>query len=120
MGIVVYTNDCLQQRIALSIHDREPDNAPVEPMSLKPWTRVERVRARFPSRTFSIRSPSFPDPLPVGPFLLLDEADVTARINVMEFPRSRNDSVPVEPDVIAVELWLRAASNRAEPQARGA
>lgn len=104
-GIIIYTNGCLQQRISISIHAAEPDPSPVEPMSGKAWTRIEAVEARFPSKTFSIAGPSFPNPLPNGPLFFLDRTNVTARISWMEFQGSRDDSVPVEPDVIAVELW---------------
>lgn len=104
-GIVVYTNDCLQQHIRIAIHDCKPDHSPTETMSGKPWTRIETVKARFPSQRFGISSPSLPDPWPAGPVFLLDAEDVTARIGWMEFEGSRDDSVPVEPDVIDITLW---------------
>jgi len=104
-GIVVYTNDCLQQHIRIAIHDREPDHSPTETMSGKSWTRVETVKARFPSRSFAISSPSLPDPWPSGPIFLLDAEETSARISWMEFEGSRDDSVPVEPDVIDITLW---------------
>lgn len=106
-GIVIYTGGCLQQHIRISIYESEPDHAPVEPMSGKPWTRIETVEARFPSQKFTISSPSMPDPLPCGPIFLLDAATVTARIGWMEFQGSRDDSVPVEPDVIEIAFWAR-------------
>lgn len=104
-GLVVYTQDCLQQHIRISIYDAEPDPSPVEQMSGKPWTRVETTPACFPSRKFTISSPSMPDPFPAGPVFLLDSGKVAARINWMEFEGSRDDSVPVEPDVIEITLW---------------
>ncbi|TWT14928.1 hypothetical protein [Reyranella sp. CPCC 100927] len=104
-GLVIYTHDCLQQHIRIAIHDSEPDHAPVEAMSGKPWTRVETAQACFPSRRFTISSPSAPHPLPGGPVFFLDAATVTARISWMEFQGSRDDSVPVEPDVIEIALW---------------
>lgn len=104
-GLVVYTQSCLQQHIRISIYDTEPDHSPVEMMSGKPWTRIETAAARFPSRKFMISSPSMPDPLPAGPVFLLDAERVTARICWMEFQGSRDDSVPVEPDVIEITLW---------------
>ncbi|WP_426960281.1 hypothetical protein [Muricoccus radiodurans] len=109
-GLVVYTGDCLQQHVHIAIHDAEPDHAPAEPMSGKPWTRVEAARARFPGRRFAISSPSLPDPLPCGPFFLLPSETVEVRIAWMEFEGSRDDSVPVEPDVIEVALWPVRAS----------
>ncbi|MCR0984651.1 hypothetical protein [Roseomonas populi] len=104
-GLVVYTEGCLQQRIDIAIHDAEPDHPPAEPMSGNPWTRTGMAELSFPSRRFSISSPSSPDPLPCGPFFLLDSAAAKARINWMEFQGSRDDSVPVEPDVISIALW---------------
>lgn len=106
-GIVIYTGGCLQQHIRIAIHDAEPEHAPVEPMSGKPWTRIETVEPHFPSRKFTISSPSMPDPLPCGPVFFLDAAAVTARISWMEFQGSRDDSVPVEPDVIEIAFWAR-------------
>ena len=104
-GLVIYTEGSLQQHIRIAIYDTEPDHSPTEDMSGNPWTRIETVTARFPSRKFTLSSPSAPDPLPSGPFFLLDTADVMARISWMEFQESRDDSVPVEPDVIAITLW---------------
>ena len=104
-GLVVYTQGCLQQHIRISIYDTEPDHSPVEQMSGKPWTRVGTTGAYFPSRKFTISSPSTPNPLPAGPVFLLDTERVAARIAWMEFQGSRDDSVPVEPDVIEITLW---------------
>ncbi|MGU3538010.1 hypothetical protein [Methylobacterium sp. A54F] len=106
-GLVVYTQDCLQQHVRIAIHDAEPDRRDTEPMSGKPWSQVETAVARFPSRRFLLSSPSMPDPLPCGPFFLLDEGTVGVRVSWMEFQGSRDDSVPVEPDVIDIELWPR-------------
>lgn len=107
MGLVIYTLDCLQQKIRILIHDSEPVHSPVETMSGKPWTRIEYVEANFPSKKFTISSPSTPYPLPGGPVFFLETATVAARINWMEFQDSRDDSVPVEPDVIEIVLWTR-------------
>lgn len=104
-GLVVYTQSCLQQHIRISIYDTEPEHSPIDQMSGNPWTRVETARACFPSRKFAISSPSMPDPLPAGPLFLLDAEDVAVRISWMEFQGSRDDSVPVEPDVIEITLW---------------
>ncbi len=104
-GLVVYTESCLQQHIRIAIYDTEPDHAPVEQMSGRPWTRVETTEACFPSRTFTLSSPSMPDPLPAGPLFLLATERAAARISWMEFQGSRDDSVPVEPDVIEITLW---------------
>lgn len=106
-GLVIYTNDCLQQHIRIRIFDTEPDHLPAEQMSGNPWTKVETIEACFPSRTFSISSPSMPDPLPAGPVFLLETEKVKARISWMEFQGSRDDSVPVEPDVIEITFWPR-------------
>lgn len=106
-GIVIYTQDCLQQHVSIAIHDNEPEHSSVEQMSGKPWTRIETAEVSFPSRRFTISSPSMPDPLPCGPVFFVDAAKVAARISWMEFQGSRDDSVPVEPDVIEVTFWTR-------------
>ena len=104
-GITIYTQSCLQQHIRIAIYHREPDHSAVDPMSGNPWTRVETVEVRFPSRSFAISSPSMPDPLPNGPIFLVDSQACAMRISWMEFPGSRDDSVPVEPDVIDIAIW---------------
>jgi hypothetical protein len=104
-GLVIYTNDCLQQHVRISIYDVEPEPPPNEIMSGSPWTRVGTARPFFPSRKFSLSSPSSPDPLPNGPIFLLDAAAAEARICWKEFQGSRDDSIPVEPDVIDIALW---------------
>ncbi|TKT75805.1 hypothetical protein [Aquamicrobium sp. LC103] len=106
-GLVVYTGDCLQQHIRIRIYDTEPVRSEVEEMSGNPWTRVETTDAHFPSRKFALSSPSMPDPLPAGPLFLLEAERISVRIQWMEFQGSRDDSVPVEPDVIELTLWPR-------------
>lgn len=104
-GLVVYTNDCLQQHVRLHLHDAEPALEPAESMSGNPWTQVETLSAKFPSRAFSLSSPSSPTPLPGGPIFLLDAPTVGVRVYWMEFQGSRDDSVPVDPDVIEIHFW---------------
>lgn len=104
-GLVVYTNDCLQQHLGIAIYDREPDHLAFEAMSGRPWTRVETTKVHFPSQRFAITSPSSPDPMPAGPFFLLGAPHAMARIAWMEFQGSRDDSVPVEPDVVEITFW---------------
>ena len=108
-GLVVYTQDSLQQQVRIHVHDKEPAHAAAEPMSGRPWTRTGAALLHFPSRRFSLTSPSSPHPLPAGPVFLLGAAAMAARIGWMEFQGSRDDSVPVEPDVIEVTLWPAAA-----------
>ena len=109
-GITIYTQSCLQQHIRIAIYDREPDHPSADPMSDKPWTHVETVEVRFPSKSFSISSPSMPDPLPNGPIFLVDTVTCAMRISWMEFEGSRDDSVPVDPDVIDIAIWPARAS----------
>jgi hypothetical protein len=104
-GLVIYTQDSLQQHIRITVHDTEPDHPPTEPMSGNPWTRVETTQATFPSRRFTVSSPSTPFLLPGGPFFLLEVAASMVRVSWMEFQGSRDDSVPVEPDVIELTFW---------------
>ena len=104
-GLVVYTNDCLQQQIRVSIYDEEPEAAPVEPFTGTPWTQDEVVDVRFPSKSFALSSPSHPTPLPLGPVFGVQDVAMRARIRWMEFQGGRDDSVPVEPDVVDVSLW---------------
>ena len=104
-GLVVYTGGCLQQRIDIMIHDAEPEHPATEPMSGQPWTRTRTATVQLPSEGFALSSPSHPDALPCGPLFLLDAPTVGVRINWKEFQGLRDDSVPVDPDVIAVTLW---------------
>jgi hypothetical protein len=104
-GLVVYTNDCLQQHVRILVHDVEPKFPAIEMMSGRPWTRVASTKVDFPSRRFSLSSPSSPDPLVSGPFFHLEWPRVRAWIGWKEFQGSRDDSVPVEPDVIEIVLW---------------
>lgn len=104
-GLVVYTLGCLQPHVRISIYDAEPDHPPVEPMSGKPWTQIDTIEVRFPSRRFTISSPSTPTPLPNGPFFLLNTETSIVRVSWMEFQDSRDDSVPIEPDVIEIAFW---------------
>ncbi|TDR95662.1 hypothetical protein [Enterovirga rhinocerotis] len=104
-GLVVYTADCLQQHIRVRIYDTQPVLPEVEEMSGNPWTRVETTEACFPSRSFTLSSPSMPYPLPAGPLFLLNTEKVAIRIQWMEFQGGRYDSVPVEPDLIEITVW---------------
>jgi hypothetical protein len=104
-GLVVYTNDCLQQIIAVRVLDLEPPLDATEWRSKKAWTQVEYASAEFPSKRFTLSSPSHPDTHSAGPFFRLRTPKVAIRIAWMEFQGSRDDSVPVEPDVIQIELW---------------
>jgi hypothetical protein len=104
-GLVIYTGSSLHQRIRVRIYDTEPGRSEVEEMSGNSWTRVETTVAHFPSRKFALSSPSMPAPLPAGPVFLLDAERVSVRIQWMEFQGSRDESVPVEPDVIELILW---------------
>lgn len=104
-GLTVYTQDCLQQHLSIHIYDAEPEQMATEPMSGKPWTRVRDTQAHFPSKIFAVSSPSASTPLPCGPIFLTPATTMNVRISWMEFQGSRDDNVPVEPDVITVELW---------------
>ena len=103
-GLVVYTQDCLQQRIDIVVYDAEPAATAVEAIGGKPWTAVETAHAIFPSGRFGVSSPSRAVH-PVGPFFVLGSTHVAVRISWMQFDGSRDDSVPIEPDVIQIELW---------------
>lgn len=106
-GIVIYTQDSLQQQIRISIFSGEPEHQMTESMSGKLWTHIETAEVRFPSQRFFLSSPSSPAPLPNGPMFLADSINSVMRISWMEFQGSRDDSVPVEPDVIEIVLWPR-------------
>jgi hypothetical protein len=104
-GLVIYTQSCLQQHIRIAIYDSEPEHSVTEPMSGNLWTRIEQTQASFLSKSLGISSPSLPDPLPCGPIFLVDSADCMIQINWMEFQGSRDDSVPVDPDIIDIAIW---------------
>lgn len=117
-GLVVYTQSCLQQHIRIAIYDSEPEHPVTEPMSGNLWTRIEQTQASFPSKSFAISSPSLPDPLPGGPIFLVDSVDCMIQINWMEFHGSRDESVPVDPDIIDIAIWP-AATSRDEALQKG-
>lgn len=104
-GLVIYTESSLYQEIRIAIYDAEPAHDPVEPIRGNPWTKVETATAYFPSRKLTIASPSRPDPMPAGPVFLLSTETMAARICWMEFQGVRDESVPVEPNVIDIKLW---------------
>lgn len=104
-GIVIYTQDSLNQHIHLAIYDAEPEHPSTEPMSEKPWTRAETAKVRFPSKSFAISSPSTPDPLPNGPIFLVDSVKCAMRISWMESTDVRDFSEPTDPDVIHIAIW---------------
>ena len=104
-GLVVYTEDSLHQHVRIHIYDAEPEASPTEMMSGEPWTQVEELTARFPSCSFGLSSPSHPDPLPGGPVFFLPTDHVHIRVSWMEFQGERDESVPVQPNVIQVEMW---------------
>ena len=109
-GLVIYTHSSLQQHIRIAIYDSEPEHPVTEPMSGNLWTRIEQTQASFPSRSFAISSPSLPDPLPYGPIFLVGSADCVIQINWMEFQGGRDDSVPVDPDIIDIAIWPAVAT----------
>ena len=112
-GAVIYTQSSLQQHIRIAIYDSEPEHPVTEPMSGNLWTRIEQTQASFPSRSFAISSPSLPHSLPYGPIFLVGSADCVIQINWMEFQGGRDDSVPVDPDIIDIAIWPAVAHDNA-------
>jgi hypothetical protein len=108
-GVVIYTQDSLNQHIHIAIYDTEPEQSPTEPISGRPWTRTETADVKFPSKSFGVSSPSMPDPLPNGPFFLVDSTDCTLRIDWMEDQGIRDFSGPTDPDIIHLTLRPRAS-----------
>jgi hypothetical protein len=104
-GLVVYTNDCLQQLIEVRIFGEEPPADASEWRSGKPWTQVEMARTQFPSCRFGLDSPSKGSPGKYGPNFRVDAVAITVRIQWLEFPGPRYDAGLIEPDVIRLELW---------------
>ena len=113
-GVVIYTQDSLNQHIHVAIYDIEPEHLSMGPISGKSWTKTEIVDVRFPSKRFAVSSPSAPDPLPSGPFFLVDSTDCTLRIDWMENQEVRDFSGPTDPDVIHLTLWPRIFRKEAE------
>lgn len=104
-GLVVCTNDTLQQVIEIRIFGAEPPVDASEWRSGRPWSQVELARAAFPSKQFALSSPSKAGTEGYGPAFRLDTADVSVRILWMEFGGNRYDTAPVQPDVIRIDLW---------------
>lgn len=81
-GLVVYTNDCLQQIIEIRLHDSEPQHDATEWRSSSPWTQIETATATFPSKRFLIDSPSLGgSSYPGGPLFQLDGTAMAVRIS---------------------------------------
>lgn len=104
-GLVIYTNDCLQQLIEIRIFGAMPKADSVEWRSGRTWTQLETVDVKLPSKTFTLNSPSTNSPGEYGPNFRVDAETMTVRIQWMEFDGSRDDSELVEPDVIRLDLW---------------
>ncbi len=104
-GVVVYTNDSLQQLLDIRIFGSEHAADPTEWRSGRAWTQTEQAVASFPSRRFTLSSPSKASTESYGPSFRVDAATMIVRIQWMEFQGSRDDSVPVVPDVIRLDLW---------------
>jgi hypothetical protein len=104
-GLVIYTNDCLQQLIEVRIFGGEPPRDDTDWRSGRAWTQVETVTVSFPSKHLTLDSPSKGSPGNYGPNFRVDAAMMAVRIQWMEFPGSRYDTKLVEPDVIRLDLW---------------
>jgi hypothetical protein len=104
-GLAVYTNDCLQQLIEIGIFGSEPPLRTADWRSGRAWTQVETTVALFPSKQFTLASPSRGGPDNYGPDFRVDSETTAVRIHWMEFQGSRRDDTPVEPDVIRLEFW---------------
>jgi hypothetical protein len=119
-GLVIYTRSSLQQHIRIAIYDSEPEHPVTEPLSGNLWTRIEQTQASFPSMSFGIFSPSLPDPLPYGPIFLVGSTDCVIQINWMESQGGRDDSVPVDPDIIDIAIWPAVATRNYAVEELGA
>ena len=109
-GLVVYTNDCLQQVIDIGIFSAEPPVESQEWRSQRPWTQIELAQAAFPSCRFAVSSPSKAGTESYGPVFRLDSPNVAIRIMWMEHEGDRYDTAGVQPDVIRLELWPKLGS----------
>lgn len=104
-GLVVYTNDCLQQVIEVRVFGEPREADPLEWRSGQAWTQSELTSMTFPSRLFVVSSPSRAGTEAYGPIFRVDTAANRIRIQWMESDANRDDGVPVQPDVIRLELW---------------
>jgi hypothetical protein len=104
-GLVILTNDCLQQLIEVRIFGDEPSADTAEWRSGRAWTQVETVVVTFPSKQFTLDSPSKGSPGRYGPNFRVDATTMSVRVQWMEFQDSRDDTKLTEPDVIRLDLW---------------
>jgi hypothetical protein len=88
-GMVVYTADCLRQEVHIAIHDRRPEASTGEPLSAKPWTQVLETQVTFPSRHFTIGSPSRTGGERWGPTFTVPSESLKARISWRELDDDR-------------------------------
>lgn len=104
-GLVVYTGDCLQQVIEVRIFGAPREADAIEWRSGNPWSQTELASATFPSSSFAVSSPSTSGTEHYGPIFRVDACEMRVRIQWMEFPGVRDDSKPILPDVIRLDLW---------------
>jgi hypothetical protein len=104
-GLIVYTNDCLEQVLDIELYDGEPHWDVVERRSRRAWTQVEIALASFPSRRLAVTSPSRGSVSPGGPFFFLSSPTVVVGIGWLDFAARGDDSGVSLPEVIRIELW---------------
>ncbi len=104
-GLVVYTRDWLQQVIEIRIFGAPQDADSVEWRSGRGWTQTEAASAAFPSRMFTVSSPSKAGTESYGPFFRTDASEMIIRIHWMEQTERRDDSEPGPADVMRLDLW---------------
>jgi hypothetical protein len=104
-GFVVYTEGGLDQHIRIAVYPSEPEHGEEDWLTEKPWTGTATVEAHFPSKRFTISSPSHPDPLPAGPFFLLETEWVHVRIARMEHGATGEEGTILQPDIYELTFW---------------
>ncbi len=104
-GLVVYTNDCLQQLIEVRVFSAASPLDPNEWRSGRAWTQTETTEIALPSRRFALSSPSRARPGIAGPYFGVEAARMTVRILWMELIDPYDDSPARGPDVIRLDLW---------------
>lgn len=103
-GLVVYTRDWLLQVIDIRIFGEGQPADAREWRSERGWTKAETTAAAFPSRLFSVSSPSRAGTEHYGPLFRVDAVEMTIRIQWME-QTDRVNEREWPPDVIRLDLW---------------
>ncbi len=104
-GLVIYTEDCLRQLIEVRLFDAEAKAEPGDWRSDRSWTRIATITVTFPSRRFTVSSPSRAGTEACGPWFEAGASKLKARLQWMELGSDNYEAARPHDDVIRIDLW---------------